>query len=144
MRRAQGDLAGALDAYTAGKAIRDKLAAADPGNAGWQRDLSVSWEKIGDVRQDQGDLAGALDAYTAAKAIRAKLAAADPGNAGWQRDLIVSHVKLSEVAAETAAVRAHLAEALAIARDLQQSGRLAPVDAWIPATLEQRLAALDE
>ncbi len=39
----------------------EKLAAADPGNAGWQRDLSVSLNKIGDVRQAQGDLAGALE-----------------------------------------------------------------------------------
>ena len=144
VRIAQGDLGGALDAYTAAMAIRDNLAAADPGNAGWQRDLSVSWDNIGDVRTAQGDLGGALDAYTAGKAIRDKLAAADPGNAEWQRDLIVSHVKLSEVAAEPDKVRAHLAAALEIARALEQSGRLAPVDAFIPGMLEQRLAALDE
>ena len=47
-------------AYTDGKAIAEKLAAADPGNAQWQRDLSVSWDKLGDVRLAQGDLAGAL------------------------------------------------------------------------------------
>ena len=43
--------------------ILSKLADSDPGNAGWQRDLSVSWERLGDVRQAQGDLAGALQAY---------------------------------------------------------------------------------
>ena len=43
-------------AYTAGQDIRAKLAAADPGNAGWQRDLSVSWNKLGGVREAQGDL----------------------------------------------------------------------------------------
>ena len=32
----------------------DKLAAADPGNAEWQRDLSVSWNKLGDVRRGPG------------------------------------------------------------------------------------------
>ena len=39
---AQGDLAGALTSYRASLAIRDRLAKADPGNAGWQRDLSRS------------------------------------------------------------------------------------------------------
>ncbi|MFL5331968.1 MAG: hypothetical protein ACJ8H8_02045, partial [Geminicoccaceae bacterium] len=64
MPRAQGDLPGALAAYTAAKDIRDKLAAADPGNAEWQRDLSISWNNLGNVRKAQGDLPGALAAYT--------------------------------------------------------------------------------
>ena len=38
-------------------------ALADPTNAGWQRDLSVSHNKVGDVLLAQGDLAGALKAY---------------------------------------------------------------------------------
>jgi hypothetical protein len=29
--------------------ISSRLAKADPGNAGWQRDLSVSYNKVGDV-----------------------------------------------------------------------------------------------
>ena len=39
---AQGDLAGALKSYRDSLAITDRLAQSDPGNAGWQRDLSVS------------------------------------------------------------------------------------------------------
>ena len=54
---------GRSQAYTAGKAIAERLAAADPANAEWQRDLSVSCNKLGDVREAQGDLAGALAAY---------------------------------------------------------------------------------
>ena len=72
---AQGDLAGALAAYEAGLAIAERLAAADPGNAGWQRDLSVSRNKLGDVRRAQGDLAGALAAYEASR----------PSASGWPR-----------------------------------------------------------
>ncbi len=60
--RDQGDLAGALAAYRESLAVRRRLAEADPSNASWQRDLSVSQEKIGDVLRDQGDLAGALAA----------------------------------------------------------------------------------
>ena len=38
------------------------FAKADPGNAVWQRDLSVSYEKVGEVLRAQGNLAAALDA----------------------------------------------------------------------------------
>ena len=55
---AQGDLAGALTSYRDSLAIRDRLAQSDPGNAGWRRDLSVSYNKVGDVQVAQGDLAG--------------------------------------------------------------------------------------
>jgi hypothetical protein len=43
---AQGDLAGALSAYEESKAIAERLAASDPSNAGWQRDLVVSLWKL--------------------------------------------------------------------------------------------------
>ena len=37
----------------------------DPGNTEWQRDLSVSHNKVGDVLAAQGDTAAALTAYRA-------------------------------------------------------------------------------
>jgi hypothetical protein len=55
VRRAQGDLDGALKSYQDSFTIRD-LAKSNPSNVGWQRDLSVSYEKIGDVQVAQGDL----------------------------------------------------------------------------------------
>ena len=51
---AQGDLPEALKTYRDGLAIRDRLAKSDPGNAGWQRDLSVSYDRVGDVLVAQG------------------------------------------------------------------------------------------
>ena len=90
----QGDLRAALGSYRASLAIWERLAAADPGNAGWQRDLSVSHNNIGDVQRGQGDLAAALGSYRASLAIRERLAAADPGNAGWQRDVAMSNARL--------------------------------------------------
>jgi tetratricopeptide (TPR) repeat protein len=76
-------------------AIGERLAKADPGNAGWQRDLSVSHDNIGDVQQAQGNLAAALTSYQASLAIRYRLAKADPGNAGWQRDLALSYSRVA-------------------------------------------------
>ena len=46
VRQAQGDLAVALTSYQASHDIFSGLAQADPGNTGWQHDLSVSREKI--------------------------------------------------------------------------------------------------
>ena len=49
MRVAQGDLAGALAAYDESLTIRRDLAARDPGNAGWARDVWVSYWKLAEA-----------------------------------------------------------------------------------------------
>jgi tetratricopeptide (TPR) repeat protein len=87
---AQGNLPEALKSYRDSLAIADRLARADPGNAGWQRDLSVSYDRVGDVLVAQGNLPEALNSFRDSLAIADRLARADPGNAGWQRDLSVS------------------------------------------------------
>lgn len=46
---AKGELPDAEQAFDAYRRTAEELAAADPRNAAWQRDLSASWEKIGDV-----------------------------------------------------------------------------------------------
>ena len=81
--------------YRDAAAIADRLAQADPGNAGWQRDLSVSYDRVGDVLVAQGNLPEALKSYRDDLAIADRLAKLDPGNAGWQRDLSVSYAKLA-------------------------------------------------
>ena len=134
---AQGDLAGALESYRASMAIRERLAKADPDNAGWQRDLSVSHSKNGDVLVAQGDLAGALESYRASMAIAERLAKADPNNASWQRDLAWSHWRLAQYADQP---RVHWREVVRILKDLEADGRLAPTDRqWLPIA-EQNLA----
>ena len=97
MLMAQGDGPGALAAYRTGLAIREALAARDPANTEWQRDLSVSQNKIGDVLVAQGDGPGALAAYRTGLAIREALAGRDPANTEWQRDLSVSHERIGNV-----------------------------------------------
>jgi tetratricopeptide (TPR) repeat protein len=78
-------------------AIAERLANSDPGNAGWQRDLSVSYNKVGGVQEARGDREGALKSYSDSLAIRERLAKSDPGNALWQRDLSVSYNKVGGV-----------------------------------------------
>ena len=70
---AQGNLTKALQAYRDSLAIAERLAKADPGNAGWQRDLSVSYNNVGDVLVAQGNLTKALQAYRDSLAIAERL-----------------------------------------------------------------------
>ncbi|MBO0765801.1 MAG: caspase family protein, partial [Hyphomicrobiaceae bacterium] len=95
--RAQGSLPDALRHYQAATAFAEPIAKSDPGNAQWQRDLSVSHELIGTALQAQGNLPAALDAYRASFAVRERLAKTDPSNAGWQSDLSVSHISIGDV-----------------------------------------------
>ena len=53
---------GALESDEKALAIAKRLAAQDPGNTEWQRDVSVSYNKIGDVRLEGGDRKGTLEA----------------------------------------------------------------------------------
>jgi tetratricopeptide (TPR) repeat protein len=93
----QGNLPGALNSYRNGLGIRDELAKADPGNAGLQEDLSVSYDRVGNVLVAQGNLSEALKSYRDSLAIRDPLAKSDPSNAGWQHDLSVSYDKVGDV-----------------------------------------------
>ena len=69
----------------------------DPSNAERQRDVSVSLDRIGDVRRTRSDLPGALEAYEEGLKIRRKLAADDPSNAERLRDVSVSLNKVGDV-----------------------------------------------
>ena len=105
VRQDRGDLPAALRCYRDARAMIDLLAKSDPGNARWQRDLSVSFEKVGDVLVAQGNLPDALTSYRDGLAIRDRLAKSDPGNAGWQRDLSVSFNKVGDVKVARATCR---------------------------------------
>ena len=63
MSRQAGRLDAAREFYQQGLDIAKKLAAADPANAQAQRDLSVSYEKLGDVSQQAGRLDAAREFY---------------------------------------------------------------------------------
>jgi hypothetical protein len=102
-----------------------RRARTDPGNAGWQRDLSVSHDRLGDMAMATGDMPAARNAYTAALAISQRLADADPGNADWQRDLSVSQMNVGNVALRA---RDFAAARSAFEASLTISTRLAALD----------------
>jgi tetratricopeptide (TPR) repeat protein len=99
----------------------DRLAKADPNNAGWQRDLSVSYNKVGDVLAAQGNLTEALQSFRDGLDIAERLAKADPNNADWQRDLAISNERLGDIymqRKETNEAKAAFERALAIYDEL--------------------------
>ncbi|MDQ3154408.1 MAG: hypothetical protein M3R63_22705 [Actinomycetota bacterium] len=78
--------------------LAESRAAADPGNAGYQRDLTVIHSKLGDLAVALGDTPTAEQHYRTGLTIAERLATADPGNAQYQRDLTVSHNRLGDLA----------------------------------------------
>ncbi len=72
--------------------------AAEQAASAWQRDLSVSCNKLGDLATAQGNLPEAQRLFGESLRIAQRLAESDPANAEWQRDLSVSFNKLGELA----------------------------------------------
>ena len=70
---------------------QERLAQAEPDRADYQRDLSVSYNKMGDLYRDLGQGEQARQAYGKSLAIAERLAQAEPDRADYQRDLSVSY-----------------------------------------------------
>jgi tetratricopeptide (TPR) repeat protein len=87
----------ALTSYRDSLAIAERLAKADPGDAQRQRDLSLSYDNVGDVLEAQGNLPDALTSYRDSLAIAERLANDDPGDAQRQRDLSLSYDNVGDV-----------------------------------------------
>jgi tetratricopeptide (TPR) repeat protein len=87
----------ALKAYQQTLEIIKKLAEQDPSNAGWQHDLAVGYNKVGDVLSSQGKLKEAFKAYQQSLEMIEKLAEQDHSNAGWQRDLAAGYSRVGDV-----------------------------------------------
>ena len=90
-------LASAQAIYEESERYARRLNEDEPENPQWQRDLSISHNRLGDVAIAKGDLAEAARRYAAGLAIAEKLAAADPGNTQWLRDLSISYERLGNV-----------------------------------------------
>ena len=95
--REQGDLAGAQAAYGKTLEVRRRLAEADPSNAGWQRDLSLSLTRLARVHERRGERAEALRFAEESLTIDEHLAALDRSNAIWQRDVAVSRALVTRL-----------------------------------------------
>jgi hypothetical protein len=84
---AQGNLPEALKSFRASHDLFDRLAKADPGNAGWQRDLSVSYAKLASIYLASKQMSQARDALAAGRAVLAPLVEQYPDWSEWKQDL---------------------------------------------------------
>ena len=135
---AKGDYEGALAPHRAALAVAETFVQHNPNNTLWRRDRSVSYQRIGDVLLVKGDCDGALKSYRAGLEIIDALVRHDPDNVLWQRDRIILSVKVT--ATDPKATETLLADARDVLKQLQASGRLAPVDTWMPEALARLLA----
>jgi tetratricopeptide (TPR) repeat protein len=82
----QGNLAEALQLFADNVTIFQRMVRAEPANTRWQRDLSVSYHKVGRTLKEQDKLSDALQAYRDSLAIARALVAKDGGNNQWLDD----------------------------------------------------------
>jgi tetratricopeptide (TPR) repeat protein len=119
--KALGKLNEAFDAFKEQLAIVQRLVELEPGNAGWQLDLSSAYINIGVVLKAHGKLSEAHDAYVESLAIRRRLVDLDPGNTEWQRGLAVGYTFIGSTLEEQGKLseaHAGYSESLAIRRRL--------------------------
>ena len=122
MQQAQGDLAAALTSYRVSHEIRERLAKADPGNADWQRDLAVSFERIGDVQSRREETAPAIAAFERALRIYQEMQARNPADIQSRVFSVVPLYRLGRLKGRDG--RADLEAALAILKQLAKANRL--------------------
>ena len=91
---AAGDLPAARTAFQTSLDIRAGLAASDPSNTAWQRDLSISHERLGGLAVAAGDLPAAREHYEIDLRIAEELASLDPDNVRWRKDLEISRQRM--------------------------------------------------
>ena len=98
---ASGNLAKARERYEAGLIIAERLAAHEPGNTRWQRDLFVSYAKLAQLGVSEEDEALAVRRFEAAEAIMRMLVERHPDHPGFSRDLAQVRAELARVRGES-------------------------------------------
>lgn len=97
VRIAQGKLDDALASFDEALTLASDLAARDPGNGDWQKDLGAVHFWIGYVAWLRGDLEAALRRYEEYLMISERLVALDPENLDWLQELAYAHTNLGAV-----------------------------------------------
>ena len=68
------------------------LAARDPNNTDWQRDMAVGYNKLADLARKSGDENKAKRSYERVIAIMRGLAEKDPSNARWRGPIVRKNI----------------------------------------------------
>jgi len=133
-----GAIAKALERHQQALAIREGLATAEPERADYQRDLSISYDRLGDLMQALGQGEAARRYYEQGLAIVEALAeAAGPEHVDYQGVLVVALHRMADVEPKRGVE--HLTRAAVILCRLHDAGRLFPEQERTLQDLEQRL-----
>lgn len=81
----------------AARMVLRQLVEAEPERADYQRDLSVSYNTLGDIRSALGDVVEARRLYEGGLDITLRLAERSPDQADYQRDLSISYERLGDI-----------------------------------------------
>ena len=145
LARVRTTLADAKRDFEEAHRMAQRLTAGDPSNTQWQRDLSVSYDNLGDVAARQGQLDGAAQAYRDGLGIRKKLAAGDPSNTEWKRDLSVSYWRMADLAEQQnnpREARTYWKQAFDVLSGIDKRGlHLSPEDRQFLETLREKVGA---
>ena len=93
----RGDIGSATKCAIAAVRLSESQAASAPENADYARDLSVSYERMGDLFRALGDGVEARKFYEQALEVRQRLSASAPENADYASDLSVSYNKMGDL-----------------------------------------------
>ena len=116
-----GRVRAARHEYELAHGMFKRLATAVPTDAQAQRDLAISFDRLGDVLRQQEEIGAALERYREGLRIRQRLATAAPSEARAQGDLFASFHKIGSILLQQGERRKaleHYRESLHIARRL--------------------------
>lgn len=139
--RSHGEIEAAFASYAKAIELMEGLSAADPGDTGHRRWLSVSYSSIGDLHARIDQPLPALEHYRRAIAISEELAR-EPDHVETRRDLAKFHQATGAVLAtmsQTDAALAHLNKAIALA---ETSAAQDPENGRVRSRLAEVCAAL--
>ena len=101
--------------------MRERLVKQEPGRADYLRDLSVSYNRMGDLESARGEGERARQFYEKSLEMRERLVKQEPGRADYRVDLAKSLARMGDPAS--------LRRAFDILTRMKESNRLMPEDA---------------
>jgi tetratricopeptide (TPR) repeat protein len=139
--RGRARITDATQLYQQALAIDERLTRLDPDNTDFQRNLSVSYDRLAQLASDTGNTGEAERLYRQALPIDERLARLDPDNTQFQRDLAVSYARLASLASDGA----DTAGALAIYRHaLDFSGQVYGIDHPLTQAIHDEISKVSE
>jgi tetratricopeptide (TPR) repeat protein len=129
----------AIAAFEGSRVTTESLAAAQPADQKWQRDLVYLYSDLADAHFEREGFAATLDLRRRVLTVAEQIAASDPANASSQSDLVDVLVRLAETldgSGEPEQAAATYRRALAIGERLVAQAPANPM--WIERTKELR------